>query len=64
MRSPRFSRSAATRGGGLAYATQKSPLPSTDDEALLAFAPAGVKGFTLGHLTYHKGDLHAGSSAT
>lgn len=60
-RSRRFSRGATIPGGGLAYASQKAPLPlSAEEEALLAFAAAGINGLALGDLPYQEGDLHEG----
>lgn len=56
-RSRRFSMGATLPTGGLAYASQKEPLPLTMlEEAILAFAAAGINGFCLGELPYAPGD--------
>ncbi len=58
-RSRRFSRGATLNGGGLAYEGKQAPLPlSKLEEALLAFAAAGISGFTLADVPYDSGQLH------
>jgi len=55
-RSRRFSLGATLPGGGLAYASTQPPLPLTEkEEALLAFAAAGVTGLCLGDIPYASG---------
>lgn len=56
-RSRRFSLGATMPGGGLAYKSPHNPVPlSTAEEALLAFAAAGVNGLCLGDVPYDAGD--------
>src|SRR4051812_29276080 len=56
-RSRRFSLGARMPGGGLAYKSPHAPVPlSTSEEALLAFAAAGVNGLCLGDVPYQPGD--------
>jgi hypothetical protein len=56
-RSRRFSLGATMPGGGLAYKSPHKPIPlSTTEEALLAFAAAGVNGLCLGDVPYQPGD--------
>jgi hypothetical protein len=60
-RSRRFSLGAALPGGALAYQSKAEPKPlDLAEEALLAFAAAGVNGMALGDLPYREGDLHEG----
>jgi hypothetical protein len=56
-RSRRFSVGATMPGGGLAYKSPHQPFPlTTTEEALLAFAAAGVNGLCLGDVPYQPGD--------
>lgn len=56
-RSRRFSLGATMPGGGLAYKSPHKPVPlSVAEEALLAFAAAGVNGLCLGDVPYQPGD--------
>lgn len=58
-RSRRFSRGASLNGGGLAYEGHQAPLPLTQlEESLLAFAAAGISGFSLADVPYDSGKLH------
>src|SRR3712207_5785226 len=58
-RSRRFSLGAKLPGGGLAYESQKAPLPlSKMEEAVLAFAASGLTGLCLGDLPYAAEDEH------
>jgi hypothetical protein len=60
-RSRRFSLGASLPGGALAYASKAEPKPlDLAEEALLAFAAAGVNGMALGDLPYREGELHEG----
>jgi hypothetical protein len=60
-RSRRFSLGASIPGGGLEYASKHAPVPLTiQEEALLAFAAAGINGFALGDLPFDQGKLHEG----
>ena len=56
-RSRRFSLGARMPGGGLAYKSPHAPVPLTEaEEAMLAFAAAGVNGLCLGDVPYQPGD--------
>src|SRR5215207_7062029 len=56
-RSRRFSLGARMPGGGLAYKSTHAPVPLTEsEEAMLAFAAAGVNGLCLGDVPYQPGD--------
>jgi len=56
-RSRRFAAGAYLPGGGLQYASRRAPAPlSAEEEALLAFAAAGINGFCLADLPMHGGD--------
>jgi hypothetical protein len=56
-RSRRFSLGARMPGGGLAYESPHAPVPLTEaEEAMLAFAAAGVNGLCLGDVPYQPGD--------
>jgi hypothetical protein len=60
-RSRRFSLGATLNGGGLAYQSEHPPLPlSHREEALLAFAAAGINGFCLGDIPYDEGNVPEG----
>src|SRR5437667_12369319 len=52
-RSRRFARGMRLDAGPLAFASSQSPRPlSLEEEALLAFAAAGVTGYALAELPY------------
>ncbi|HEY3393351.1 MAG TPA: hypothetical protein VGK58_11635, partial [Lacipirellulaceae bacterium] len=56
-RSRRFSVGATIPGGGLAYKSRHPPLPLTaTEEALLAFAAAGITGLCLGDVPFAAGN--------
>src|SRR3712207_2667071 len=56
-RSRRFSLGARIPGGGLPYESPHAPVPLTEaEEAMLAFAAAGVNGLCLGDVPYQPGD--------
>jgi hypothetical protein len=58
-RSRRFSLGATLPGGGLAYESRKAPVRlSKLEEAMLAFAAAGLTGLCLGDVPYAPGDQH------
>lgn len=60
-RSRRFSFGANLPGGALAYKSARVPMAlSKNEEALLAFAAAGITGFALADLPFQEGELHEG----
>jgi hypothetical protein len=55
-RSRRFALGSDLRGGGFTFASEAKPVPLTlDEEAILAFAAAGVTGYVNGELPYEPG---------